>query len=122
MQAVGKVGIGGQVAVQHRPIHGYYTRGLPAGTPLRYRLRTLWLELCLRLRVAAKGLVRGIVSGTGVGIIGRLYATVYRADGRVEHLGLLCTRVVTDAAVGAVHGGIQAPDDANPGAGHDAAH
>lgn len=99
MNKLGKVSIGGDLAAQHRPLHGWYTRGLPDATPLRYVLRSIWLELCLRARLAVKGLARGILSGAGVGIIGRLYVTVYRADGRVEHLGLVSTRVVTDAAV-----------------------
>ncbi len=78
---------------------GFYARGLPREIPLRYRLRTHWLELCLRLRVALLGLWRGLTSALGVFGVGRLYATVLRRDGTIEHLGLLGTRLVTDAGV-----------------------
>ena len=80
--------------------HGFYQDGLPAGIPLRYRLRTYWLELCLRLRIAGKGLWRGLTQGLGVIGASHLYASVIRRDGRVEHLGLLSTRLVTDNGVG----------------------
>lgn len=81
------------------PRHGFYAEGLPAGLPIRYWLRTLWLELCLRLRVAVKGLWRGITEGLGVVGVGRLYASVIRRDGSIEHFGLLCTRLITDNGV-----------------------
>jgi hypothetical protein len=89
----------GTVGIVHRPIHGHYTAGLPVGTPLRYRLRTAWLEIALRARLAVKGFTRGLLRASGILGVGRLYATVYRADGLVEHLGLLCTRSITDAGV-----------------------
>lgn len=89
----------GEVAVQHRPIHGHYTHGLPQGTPMKYVLRTLIKELALRVRLAAKGFFRGLLAGVGVIGVGRLYITVFRADGTVEHLGLVSTKLVTDAAV-----------------------
>lgn len=81
------------------PRGGFYAHGLPAGLPLRFRLRTFWLELCLRLRVAAKGLYRGLAHGLGVIGAARVYASVVRRDGTVEHLGLLSTRLVTDNGV-----------------------
>lgn len=79
--------------------HGFYAHGLPADTPWRYVLRTIALELALRLRLAAKGFYRGLVRASGVLGVGRLYASVIRADGTIEHLGLLSTKVVTDAGV-----------------------
>jgi hypothetical protein len=45
-----------------------------------------------------KGAWRGL-HGTGVIGVGRLYASVIRADGGVEHLGLVCTKVITNAGV-----------------------
>lgn len=81
------------------PRNGFYARGLPKGIKLRYRLRTLWKEIALRLRLAPKGFYRGLVLGTGIIGIGRLHASVIRANGDIEHLGLLCTKVVTDAGV-----------------------
>jgi len=77
---------------------GFYAQGLPSGTPLRARLRTAWLELLLRGRLAVKGVVRGM-QGTGIFGVGRLYASVIRANGTLEHLGLVSTKVVTDAGV-----------------------
>jgi hypothetical protein len=58
-----------------------------------------WRELALHLRIAWVGLWRGLKSGLGVIGVGRLTATVFRADGRVERLGLIATRLVTDAGV-----------------------
>lgn len=81
------------------PRAGFYDKGVPLGLPWRYRLRTWWLEVCLHARVAAKGFWRGLTRGTGVIGVCRLHASVLRADGRVEHLGLLGTRVITDAGV-----------------------
>lgn len=78
---------------------GFYADGLPADLSYSLRLRAVWMELCLRLRVALKGLWRGLISCTGVIAVSRLYASVIRADGRVEHLGLLSTKVITDAGV-----------------------
>jgi hypothetical protein len=65
---------------------------------LRYRIRSAWCEFCLRVRLIAKGIWRG-TRGSSVGPIGRLYATVIRGTGGVEHLGLISTKVVTDAGV-----------------------
>jgi hypothetical protein len=72
---------------------------IPVGLSWSRHLRSLSLELGLRVRVAAKGAWRGIVFGSGVFGVGRLYATVHRADGRVERLGLIATKLVTDAGV-----------------------
>lgn len=66
--------------------------------PFRYRLRTAWLELCLRVRLLVMGAWRGL-RGTGIFGVSRLHATVLRADGRIEPLGLLSTKVITDAGV-----------------------
>lgn len=85
-------------AVLIRP-NGFYARGMPASLPLRRRVHGLWLEAKLRLRLSVKGFVRGLIFGSGVLGVGRLYASVIRADGSVEHLGLLSTKVVTDAGV-----------------------
>lgn len=71
----------------------------PRGTPFRYQVRTWWLELLLHLRVAAKGLIRGLAMAGGVGAVARLHATVFRAAGGVEELGLISTRLVTDNGV-----------------------
>lgn len=89
----------GELTPVHMSKHGFYARGLPADLPLRARLKTAWLELALRARLCLKGFVRGL-QGTGIFGIGRLYATVLRADGQLEHLGLLSTKVITDAGVG----------------------
>lgn len=61
--------------------------------------RSQWKELTLHLRLGWVGLYRGILMAQGVLGVGRLYATVYRANGNVEHLGLICTKVITDAGV-----------------------
>jgi hypothetical protein len=99
MNAARELKPAGDLAPVLIPRHGYYVRGLPAATPLRYRLRTAWLEFALRFRLAGVGLWRGLVHKLGVLGVGRLYATVFRADGSVEHLGLVSTKVVTDAGV-----------------------
>jgi len=78
--------------------HGCYVNGLPKEMSWRYRLRTWMKEAALRARLSVKGLVRGL-RGSGVLGVGRLYATVIRAHGGVEHLGLLSTKVITDAGV-----------------------
>lgn len=89
----------GQLTALKFPRHGFYERGMPAGLPLHARVRGWGLELALRLRLSVKGFWRGLLSGTGVFGIGRLYASVIRADGTVEHLGLLSTKLVTDTGV-----------------------
>ena len=35
--------------------NGFYARGMPSELPLRYRVRSWWLETKLHLRLAAKG-------------------------------------------------------------------
>ena len=62
-------------------------------------LRSLYHELSLRPRVAVKGFTRGLLSGGGVIGVARLHAQVIRRDGTIERLGLVSTRVVTDAGV-----------------------
>lgn len=88
----------GDVAPVHVSKHGFYARGLPEDLPWRARLTTAWLELALRARLCVKGFVRGL-QGTGIFGVGRLYATVLRGNGQIEHLGLLSTKVITDAGV-----------------------
>lgn len=78
--------------------NGFYEKGTPKGLPLKYRLRGLWYEVALRARLFLKGALRGL-QGTGILGVGRLHASVIRADGRIEHLGLLSTKVITDAGV-----------------------
>jgi hypothetical protein len=72
---------------------------MPAFLPFKYKVRTFWLELLLHLRIGWVGLWRGLVAATGVIATARLYLTVYRADGRVEHLGLVSTKLITDTGV-----------------------
>jgi hypothetical protein len=90
------------------PRHGYYAgpagrllglKNLPEAIPFRYRLRTVWLELCLHLRLAAKGFLRGLLNAEGILGVGRLHITVFRGDGQIEHLGLVSTRVIVDNGV-----------------------
>jgi hypothetical protein len=86
---------------------------LPSGLSAKRYIRSLGKELGLRLRVSAKGAVRGLVAGTGVFGVARLYATkfvcacgspgAHRGEvcpsARVEKLGLVSTKLVTDAGV-----------------------
>jgi hypothetical protein len=99
MNLAHRVRLTGSLATVHLPRNGFYANGLPESTPLRYKLRTIWKELALRGRLAAKGFYRGLTHATGVFGVGRLYATVVRADGRIEHLGLISTRLITDNGV-----------------------
>lgn len=99
MRSNAAVAFTGDVVARHIPKHGYYQHGLPKDLPLKYRLRTHRLEAATRLRVAFKGLYRGLAKCEGVFGVGRLYATVYRGDGRVEQLGLIATKLITDAGV-----------------------
>jgi hypothetical protein len=89
----------GQLIPTLIPRNGFYTNGMPRDLPLGRRLCGWLLELQLRLRLCAKGFWRGLILGSGIFGVGRLYASVLRADGSVEHLGLLCTKVVTNAGV-----------------------
>ena len=98
MQTARQMTMAGALAPVHISKHGFYARGLPADLPWRARVKTAWMEVALRARLCAKGFVRGL-QGTGIFGIGRLYATVLRVDGRIEHLGLLSTKLITDAGV-----------------------
>lgn len=88
----------GNVIALRIPGNGFYEHGLPAETPLKHRLRGQLLEAALRARLTVKGAWRGL-HGTGVLGVGRLYVSVLRGDGAVEHLGLVSTKVITDAGV-----------------------
>jgi hypothetical protein len=88
----------GELAAVRISGRGFYEHGLPRTIPLKYALRTIWLELRLRARLVFKGAWRGL-KGTGVIGVARLYATVIRGDGGIEHLGLISTKLVTDAGV-----------------------
>jgi hypothetical protein len=99
MQSNAAVAFRGDVVARHIPRHGFYEHGLPADLPLKYRVRTVWLEIATRFRVAFKGLYRGLVKCEGIFGVSRLYATVIRGDGTLEHLGLLSTRLITDTGV-----------------------
>lgn len=65
---------------------------------LRYKIRSAWEEFKLRLRVLAAAGAQTITGGD-VTPTGRLYATKVRPDGSFEDLGLVSTKVVTDAGV-----------------------
>ena len=95
--AARKLAVSGAVRPYLIPKHGFYANGMPE-LPLAARVRSFLLEVALRVRLAVLGLVRGI-RGTGVFGVGRLFASVIRADGSIEHLGLISTRLVTDAGV-----------------------
>lgn len=99
MNLAGSVAPAGELKLVHFPRGGFYAHGLPQDTPLRYRLRTIWLEVLLALRLAAMGLWRGL-QRSSVGPVARLYLSVIRANGEVEHLGLVSTKVVTTTGVG----------------------
>jgi hypothetical protein len=98
MQAAGDLRPSGELGAVLISKHGFYAKGLPRETPLRYVLRTIGKELALRTRLFFKGAWRGL-KGTGIIGVGRLYASVLRGDGTIEHLGLLSTKVVTNAGV-----------------------
>ncbi len=61
-------------------------------------LQVFWLELCLRTRVLAASVAQ-MVTGNEVSPVGRLHAVHTKADGTVIDLGLVSTKVVTDAGV-----------------------
>lgn len=104
MQTARTLAMSGAVTPYFIPKHGFYTdrqtgaRVLPE-LSWSALLRTIWLELALRGRLCVKGAYRGLVHASGVIGVGRLYASVIRANGQIEHLGLLSTRVVTTAGV-----------------------
>lgn len=86
MQTARTVAMKGALSPFLIPKHGFYAprdgKGptvLPNDVSFTYRLRTLWKEMALRARLAPKGFVRGL-QGTGIVGIGRLYASVIRAD------------------------------------------
>lgn len=89
----------GDLVAAFIPRHGFYAEGMPDDLPMRRRVHTAWLELCLRFRLAWLGFWRGLLEATGVFGVGRLYASVIRSDGSIEHLGLLSTKMITDAGV-----------------------
>lgn len=62
------------------------------------QLRTAWLEFCLDFRVLRAALMGFVQAGESTPV-GRLYAVVNRVDGSTEDLGLISTKVVTDAGV-----------------------
>lgn len=98
MQTARKISMVGSLVPHHIPKHGFYAFGTPPDVALRHRLRWVWLECALRVRLCVKGFGRGL-SGTGIFGVGRLYASVIRTDGTIEHFGLLSTKVITDAGV-----------------------
>lgn len=77
---------------------GFYKNGLPKDIRLKYRIRSYWIEFKLRFRLLSKGAWRGIL-GTGIFGVGRLHASLIRADGTIEHLGLICSKLITDTGV-----------------------
>ncbi len=98
MNVARKMEMAGDVRAVVLSKHGFYAQGLPKDLPWSRRLLAWWLELTLRVRLCVKGFVRGL-QGTGIFGVGRLYATVLRRNGDIEHLGLLSTKVITDAGV-----------------------
>lgn len=71
------------------------------------KLKHLFLEAGLRFRVL-KAAAKGLVIPDAITPVGRLYAAKVHADGTVEDLGLICTKVVTDAGVAAIVDAFQA--------------
>jgi hypothetical protein len=61
-------------------------------------LRTLWEETKLRCRVLWAAFL-SMLFGNEITPVGRLFATVIRADGSREDRGLMSTKMVTDAGV-----------------------
>jgi len=60
-------------------------------------IKRAWLELCLWLRLLRNQFLRPF--GGAVGAEARLFGRLIKADGTEKDLGLLSTRVVTDAGV-----------------------
>ena len=98
MNTARQMALSGALAAVRLSKHGFYAHGLPKELPLSARLRSVWLELALRVRLFFKGAWRGL-QGTGIIGVGRLYVSVIRSNGSLEHLGLVSTKVVTDAGV-----------------------
>ena len=65
---------------------------------LQPKVRSLWEESKLRVRVMRAALASCFWGGD-ITPVGRLYATKISADGRREDLGLVSTKLVTDAGV-----------------------
>jgi hypothetical protein len=61
-------------------------------------LRTIWLEACLRLRVLIAAVGFATPWGGEISPVGRLYIKHTR-DGSTRDIGLVSTKVVTDAGV-----------------------
>jgi len=61
--------------------------------------QSVYLELALHLRLFFVGAWRGLFRASGVVAVARLHATVKRANGTIEKLGLICTRLITDTGV-----------------------
>lgn len=79
-----------------------FERNWPADMAFRYKVRSFWLELCLRFRLLWLGITRGL-QGTGVIAVCRLYATYYPGNGDAPvHLGMLGNKAITDAGVAAL--------------------
>lgn len=72
---------------------------LPDNLPWKAWFKSIAKELTLRVRMAVNGAYRGVVYGTGVFGASRLYAEVHRGNGTIERLGLISTKVITDAGV-----------------------
>lgn len=94
---------GGVVSIHRppvvRPRRAAWWQPIPRGVRGWAYLRSVWLEALLHLRLAWAGLWRGLLQAQGVLAASRLYVTIYRHDGRVEPLGLVATKVITDAGV-----------------------
>lgn len=65
---------------------------------LFYKLRSFWKEVELNMRVLRAAIASCFYCGD-ITPTGRLFATHIRADGKRTDLGLVCTKVVTDAGV-----------------------
>jgi len=65
---------------------------------LRYKIRSIWEELKLQLRVWFVGMTSPFRAD--ITPVGRLFAQVTHDDGTVESLGMISTKVVTTAGVG----------------------
>lgn len=73
---------------------------------LKYKLRSFWEEVKLRIRVWLAALKSPWIGE--VTPVGRLYAVKIDGQGKSENLGLVSTKVVTDAAVAYLVDGLQA--------------
>jgi len=76
---------------------GFLTRKLPTDIKFKYKIKSYWLELCLRFRLIKVGFLKAL-KGEAVGFIGRLYLTHYKS-GELVHYGLVSTKVITTAGV-----------------------